>query len=340
MVSHAEERLPEKSKGQQLTGDSLARFAQKNASQLGIIGVFIILWLFYFFAAPETFRSSDIYAAFMLSVPFFGIVALPLTMLIIAGEIDLSFPSIMAIGTITFIEVFDITGNVWLSFFACLLAGFGVGALNGLIVVKIGIPSLIATIGTQFFWRGMVLVVREGRSAVLVEPKNSALGDLLVGKINNFWPAQVIWFLFIAIVVWFLLNRHVFGAHVYLIGDNENSARLMGINVGRTKIILFGIVGVTAAFAGLLSSLQVANFFSTLGEGHLMTTLASVFLGGTSVFGGVGSVLGTFIASFIIGSINGGIVAVGLTGFYTQLIYGLIITASVAMHTILRKRLG
>ncbi|MBN1965765.1 MAG: ABC transporter permease [Anaerolineae bacterium] len=316
-----------------------ARFARKNALQLGIVAVFFGLWLFFIVAAPNTFLSPDIYGAFMQTVPFFGIVALPLTMVVIAGEIDLSFPSIMAVGTVTFLELYTATNSVLLAFVACLLAGFLVGLINGVLVVRVGIPSLIATIGTQFFWRGVVLVIREGRSGVLVEPKNSALGQILVGKIGNYIPMQMVWFVLIALLVWVVLNRHKFGAHVYLIGDNENSARLMGINVDRTRMLLFAFVGLAAAFAGIVASLHVANFFTTLGEGHMMTTLASVFLGGTSVFGGAGTILGTFIATFIIGSINAGIVAIGLTGFWTQLIYGLIITLSVAMHAWLRRRM-
>ncbi|MCA9904014.1 MAG: ABC transporter permease [Anaerolineae bacterium] len=315
-------------------------FLRRNALQFGILAVFLLLWVFFILAAPNTFLAPEIYASFMATVPFFGIVALPLTMVVIAGDIDLSFPSIMAVGTVTFIGVFDATQNVWIAFIACLLAGFLVGLINGLLVVRIGIPSLIATIGTQFFWRGVVLVVREGKSAVLVEPKNSLLGQILVGKLFGYIPMQMVWFVLIAILVWYILNRHRFGAHVYLIGDNEQSARLMGVRVERTRILLFAFVGVAAAFAGIVASLHVVNFFTTLGEGHLLTTLASIFLGGTSVFGGVGTVIGTFIATFIIGSINAGIVAIGLTGFWTQLIYGLIITVSVAMHTLLRKRLG
>ena len=151
---------------------------------------------------------------------------------------------------------------------------------------------------------------------------------------------QMIWFVVILFAVWALLNRHRFGAHVYLIGDNENTARLMGINVERTRILLFALVGLSAAFAGLLASLQVSNFFTTLGENHLLTTLASVFLGGTSVFGGTGTVVGTFIATFIIGSINGGIVAIGVEAYWTNLIYGLIIVISVAMHTYIRRSLS
>lgn len=319
-------------------GFQLTRFVRANALQLGIIGVFLVQWIFFIIFAPNTFLSPEIYRAFMATVPFFGIVALPLTMVVIAGEIDLSFPSIMAVGVVTFIEVFNATGAIWLAFVACLLAGFLVGLSNGIIIVKIGIPSLIATIGTQFFWRGVVLVIREGRSAVLIEPKNSWLGDVLVSRVFNYIPMQMIWYVLIALLIWAVLNRHRFGAHVYLVGDNEQSARLMGIHVDRTRMLLFAFTGMAAALAGLIASLHVANFFTTLGEGHLMTTLASVFLGGTYVFGGMGTILGTFIATFIIGSINAGIVAIGLTGFWTQLIYGLIVTVSVGMHTIIRNR--
>ncbi len=336
MVSQAESSQPVQPAGP----SPLLVLARRNALQLGIFAVLILLWILYLVAATETFTAPEIYGAFMATVPFFGIIAMPLTMVVIAGEIDLSFPSIMAVGVGTFAGTFEMTGgNVWLAFGACLLSGFLVGLSNGLIVVKLGIPALIATIGTQFFWRGVVLVVREGKGAVLVEAKNSILGQMLVGKVFGYIPAQMIWYLIIAGVVWVVLNRHRFGAHVYLIGDNQNSARLMGVSVDRTRILLFAWVGMAAAFAGLLSSLHVVNFFTTLGEGQLMTTLGSVFLGGTSVFGGTGSIVGTFIATFIIGSINGGIVAIGLTGFWTQLIYGLIITVSVAMHTVIRRRL-
>jgi len=198
----------------------------------------------------------------------------------------------------------------------------------------------VATIGTQFFWRGVVLVITGGHPASLVPVKGTILRQALVGRPARHLPAQMIWTIVVAIVVWVLLNRHKFGAHVYLVGDNEDSARLMGVNVDRTRMMVFAIVGLAAAFAGLLASLEVNYFWVTLGEGYLLRTLASVFLGGTSVFGGIGTILGTFVGCFIIGAIEAGTVAIGLTGFWTQLIYGLIIIISVSMHAALNRRLA
>jgi simple sugar transport system permease protein len=275
----------------------------------------------------------------MSTIPFFAIMAMPLTMIVIAGEMDLSFPSIMAMGMISFMSVHDSSGSVGLAFVAALLTGLFIGWLNGIIVVKFRIPSLVATIGTQFFWRGAVLVLGQGRSGTLVYTKDSILHPLLVGKIGGKFPVQMIWLMVIAVLIWVLLNRHRFGAHIYLIGDNVDSAKLMGINTGRTRIMAFMLIGLISAFAGVVASLHVTYFWPSLGEGYLLRTLASVFLGGTSVFGGVGTILGTFIGAFIIGAIEAATVAIGLTGFWTQLIYGLIIVLSVIMHTYLGRRM-
>jgi simple sugar transport system permease protein len=264
--------------------------------------------------------------------------AIPLTLVVITGEIDLSFGSIMAFGMTAYSLVFTATGSAWLAFAACLLAGLGAGILNGVIVVKIGIPSLVTTIGTQFFWAGVVLVLTNGSGLGMTAVRDTILYPALVGRIGGVVPAQFVWTIIFAAVIWFFLNRHKFGAHVYLIGDNVESAKLMGVNVDLTKIITFAIVGFAAAFAGFVVSEEVLYFWPTLGGGYLLNTLASVFLGGTSVFGGMGTIFGTFVASFIIGSINAGIVAANLTGYWTQLIYGLIIVVSVSLQTVLGKR--
>lgn len=324
---------------------SIGRFARAYGTQLGMLGVFFGLWIIFIVSAPNTFLSSRIYFAFMSTIPFFAIMAIPLTMVVIAGEMDLSFPSIMAMGMVAFSFVYNATagiGNVsarvFLAFIAALVSGSLIGWLNGMIVVKFGIPSLVATIGTQFFWRGAVLVLTNGKNFSLGYIKESFLYPVLVGKVGGYFPMQMFWLILIAILGWVLLNRHRFGAHVYLIGDNVQSAQLMGIHTGRVRVQAFMLVGLISAFAGVLYSFHIAYFWPSTGEGYLLSTLASVFLGGTSVFGGIGTILGTFLGSFIIGAIEAATVAIGLTGFWTQLIYGLIIVLSVIMHTFLRKR--
>ena len=317
----------------------LRRYLSRNGTQLGIIGVFAVVWLFFILFAPNTFLSPQIYAAFMATVPFFGIIALPLTMVIIAGEMDLSFPAIMAISMVAFIFVFELFGSVFVALIGALIMGVIAGLLNGALVVWIGIPSLVVTIGTQFFWRGASLVIRNGTGFSLVAARDSFTYQLLVGKTFGYIPNQFIWMVIVGVVSWIILNRTRLGAHIYLIGDNEKSAELMGVNTRFTRVMVFVIVGIASAFAGVLASLHVSYFWPSLGDGYLLQTLASVFLGGTSVFGGVGTILGTFLGSYIIGAIEAAIVAIGLTGFWTQLIYGLIIILSVSMHAILRKRM-
>jgi simple sugar transport system permease protein len=324
---------------------TLRRFARSNSAQLGILAVFLTLWLIFIVSAPRTFLAPQIYYAFMASIPFFAILAIPLTIVVIAGEMDLSFPSIMAMGMVAFYYTYNGTVflnsptlQVFLALIAALLTGSAIGWINGFIIVKFGIPSLVVTIGTQFFWRGAVLVLTQGGNFSLEFIKQTIFYPLFVGKIGGYFPMQMVWLIVITILGWVVLNRHRFGAHIYLIGDNKNSAELMGINTGRTRIQAFMLVGLVSALAGVIASFYVAYFWPSLGDGYLLSTLASVFLGGTSVFGGVGTILGSFLGAFIIGAIEAATVAIGLTGFWTQLIYGLIIVLSVIMHTYLRKR--
>jgi len=318
----------------------LAKWARTNALQIGTVGVALLIWLVFLIGAPRTFMSWEIYNALLITTPYFGMVAIPLTLVIITGEIDLSFGSIMAWGMTGFDVAYLSTHNYWLGFVSCLVFGVMAGLINGFIVVKIGVPSLVATIGTQFFWAGAVLVVTNAQGIGLTFLQESILHDGLVGRIGGAIPVQFIWMILIALAVWFLLNRTQFGAHVYLSGDNIDSARLMGVNVDRVKITCFALVGLAAAFAGFVSSTDLLFFWPTMGQGNFLNTLAAVFLGGTSVFGGTGTIFGTFIAAFVINAINPGIVAIGLTQYYTQVIYGFIIVFSVALQAVLRRRLS
>jgi simple sugar transport system permease protein len=315
----------------------IAVFTASWASQIGITAAFAVLWIAFVVLAPETFLHGAIYLSFAQTTPFFALMAMSLTMIIITGDMDLSFPSIMALGMVGFVSAWDATGSVLLGVLSALAVGALAGLFNGLVVTQIGIPSLVVTIGTQFLYRGLALVLVGGKQYPLVDTLDSTLHRVLVGKVFGL-PMEFPWLIVITIVTWLLLNRHRLGQNAYTIGDNRQAAALMGIPIQRTRITLFVFAGVMAAFAGLLNSFQVVNFYPAMGDGYLLPTLAAVFVGGTSVFGGRGSVWGTFIGAFMIGGITAGIVAVGLTDYYTNLIYGAVILVSVSIHALLQRR--
>lgn len=318
----------------------LRRFARHWALQIGVVVLAFAVWFVFMNTANRTFTGYDIYNSLMISTPYFGLVAIPLTLVVITGEIDLSFPSIMPFGMMAYALVWTATDNAYLAFVACLLAGLFAGLTNGLIIVKLGIPSLVTTIGTQFLFAGLVILITNAQGIGLTPVKETLLYPLFVGRIGGVLPMQFIWMILFGIGGWVLLNRTRFGAHVYLSGDNVDSARLMGVDVGRTKILVFTLVGLVAAFAYFVQSIDLLFFWPTGGQGYLMNTLASVFLGGTSVFGGAGSIFGTFISTFIIAAINPGVVASGWLSYWSQVIYGFIIVMAVTLQAIVRRRLA
>jgi len=306
--------------------------------EISILLVLVGIFLLFFIGNPSVFTKFDIYYSFMSTIPFFGIMALAMTFVVTLGMMDLSFPSVLAFSAWIFGKVFQISDNMFLAVAACLVTGIAAGALNTLLIVKIKIPSLVATIGTMFFFRGLVNVCAQGQGISLVDAQETIFFKLCVGRIGGVIPAQMIWMIALGVLLWSILKRHKFGSHVLMVGDNEASALMMGINANRVKMIVFMQMGLFAAFAGILSTLEVTYFWPSQGQGYLLTTLAAVFIGGTSVFGGMGTIFGTFIGALIIGSMEAGIIAIGLTGFWIQVIYGTIIMISVSIYALMLQK--
>jgi simple sugar transport system permease protein len=301
--------------------------------QAGTFVMALVLWILFVVGASETWLHFDIYSSLMSTVPLTGIVALALTMVVIAREIDVSFGSVMAMGAWVFIA----TGQPELGLLAGLAAGLGVGLLNGIVVVRFGVPSLVATIGSWFFWAGIVLYGTGGKGAG-TDFASGFVTTLVAGRIGGYVPAEFPWMIGIALVLWVLLNRHRFGAHVYLVGDNEQSARMMGVRTDRVRMTVFALVGVSAAFAGIATTLESNYFWPTTGSGAMLPTVAAVFLGGTSIFGGRGTIFGTVVAAFVIGAIEPGIVSIGWTGLLTQVIYGAVIVGALIVQAYVVRR--
>ncbi len=304
---------------------------------LPIILVYMVIVAVFMITAPGTFLKYRIYQSFMSTVPVPLILGLGLTLVVAAGEIDLSFPSIIAFSGFIYAALYKITGQTWMPLFAALASGAVVGLVNGVLVAVVGIPSIIATLGAQFLWSGLTVILSGGLAWNIRDIREETIHSLFVGRIGGVVPAQVLWATLVAVVLWFILNRHRFGEHILFIGDNSEVARVTGVNVRATKIILFTLMGTLAGFAAVLLTLEMATFWTTQGGGMLLITMAAVFIGGTSIFGGEGTIVGTYIGSFIVGSLEAGIVATGLGGFWTRFIVGLVLILAVALHILLGR---
>ena len=173
-----------------------------------------------------------------------------LTLVIASGEIDLSFPSVIAFSGFLFAWAFKTYELTWLALLLALAGGALVGWVNGILVAVIGIPSIIATLATQF-WGGITTVMTGGLSYAIRTIDDYAIHTVLVGRIGVV-PVQALWATAVAVALWFVLNRHRFGEHLLFIGDNVEVARVVGVNVGREKIKLFTLMGVLGAFAAVL----------------------------------------------------------------------------------------
>ena len=305
--------------------------------QLGVTALLAALLLTFISASPQTFLRSDIYMAFLATIPFTALLAMGVTFCVAACEMDLSFPSLMAISGLAFAAVFKATGNAGIGLAAAMATGMTAGLLNAVLVVSIGVPSIIATIGTQFFWRGATVVLANGLALSLVDVRETWTHHILAGRVFGILPAQSLWCLGLAVLFWFILNRHVFGDAVLFVGDNFKVARTMGVPVNMARYGLFMFMGAISALVSVMICLEMANWWPTQGEGYLLLVFASVFIGGTSVFGGKATIYGTVVGAAIIGIIEAGIIAAGLAGFWTRLVYGLIIIVSVSVHAWMLK---
>jgi simple sugar transport system permease protein len=301
-----------------------------------IVAVLAALVAVFMAAAPQVFLSYRIYMAFLTSVPPLLVMAAALTLVIAAGEIDLSFPSVVALSGWVLAYFTHELGSPWLGFLLALVAGAVVGWVNGLLVARVGIPSIIATLATQFLWGGVTTVLSQGLSYALGDVDQLLLWQVLVGRVGPV-PVQAVWALALAAALWFVLNRHRFGEHLLFIGDNASVATVVGVNVAREKIRMFVLMGAMAGFASVLLTLENRNFFNTQGGGYLLSVMAAVFIGGTSVFGGQASMVGTVAGAFIIGMVEAGLVATGLQGFWVRAVVGVVFLAAVIGHLLIEE---
>jgi len=326
---------------------------------LPVILVFVLVLAIFMVAAPGTFLSDRIYASLLITLAPLLVLSLGLTLVIASGQIDLSFPSVVALSGFVFAASyrFDNIGYlaflaeglsreellglrdqlVWFGAVLAVIAGGAVGWLNGWLIVRFGIPSIILTLATLFLWRGVAVVLAGGLSYNLRGIKDSALWQVTSGRLLDWFPMQALWALLIAVLLWFILNRHRFGEAILFLGDNAEVARVMGIDVGRTRIRLFTLMGALGGLSGVFLTAENITFYTNQGQGFLLLAMAGVFIGGTSIYGGAGSIVGTVFGTAIVLVVQSGIVAAGVRGFWNDVVIGLIFIGAVIFHLTLGR---
>jgi simple sugar transport system permease protein len=315
----------------------LRRFVDRNRAALGTLAVFVVMIAAFMAASPAVFMSWPIYNSVLVTLPVALCLVVPLVFVVTVGEIDLSFPATMGFSAWTFALAVHAGLSPLIGIAAALVTGMALGACVGGLVVLAGLSSLIATLGMNFMLRGLIMIVTQGKSIALLELQDTKVGAAFAGQVFGI-PVQIFWALAFVGVAGLLFNGHRFGARVRAVGDNPDSATEMGINVSRVRILTFVFMGLGAALAGVFSTMVNYTWWPTTGDGYLLPAIASVFVGGTPTWGGVGTIAGGAIGALIVSFIQSGIVAAGLSGFYVQFFNGLIIILALLGHRWNQKR--
>jgi ribose transport system permease protein len=305
---------------------------QQLISQSITFAAVIGLFIFFSFVAPNFFTMRNV-LSLLLQTSAVTIMGIGVTFTIITGGIDLSIGSVIALsGTVAVMAA--IAGvPIWLSGVIGLLVGVLCGLLNGLMITRLKLPPFIATLGTMMVARGVALTITNANAW----PAPEGFGDLGNGSILGTGaafpgiPYPVLIMIGVAIVFAFILSKTRIGRYTYAVGSNEEAARLSGIKVPMVKIVSYIISGGLAALVGIILASRMVTSQPNSAQGYELNAIAAAVIGGTSLMGGVGTILGTVIGSFIIGILNVGLTMAGANYFMQQIVIGLVVIGAVTV---------
>ncbi|MBZ9743261.1 MULTISPECIES: ABC transporter permease [unclassified Mesorhizobium] len=316
------------------------RFTLARLSRAREAGVFIALLAMCLFLsfATDGFLTSLNLLNVGRQVSLLGIMAVGMTFVLIAGEVDLSVGSTYALSGLA-TGMLIIAGWALLpAIGAGLLTGVVIGLINGVLSTYGRLPSLIATLGMLSIVRGAALILTNGQP-VTVNVRNGALPDVLAsfgfmgqGYLFSVIPMQLVFFVIVAALAWLVLSFSNFGFRVYAVGGSAKAARVSGISVNKVKISAFVLMGVLAAFAGILGlAFLPSSQAGRTGLGLELDVIAATIVGGASLSGGEGTILGTILGVLIIGVMRNGLVLMGVSPFVQELMIGLVIIIAVGI---------
>lgn len=305
-----------------------------HARETGIAAVVLVIMVGLSLATPYFLTASNL-AIVARQIALSVIIALGMTMVIILGGIDLSVGSTVAFGSvITGYTMITLGLPIWLSMLIAVGMGALIGAINGVLIVRTGVPPFIITLGMMGLARGAALVITKGSTISGLPESFLFLGQ---GYIFKYIPLPVIIAAVLAIVVHIFLSRSTIGRRIYFVGSNEEAALLSGINVNRIKILVFTLAGILAAVESVIETSRMSTAQPASGAGYELTAIGAVIIGGASLLGGEGTVLGTVLGATLLGLITNGLILLGVSAYWQQVFSGAIIILAVALDTWRRK---
>ncbi len=308
-------------------------FKGKN---IGVFIAFIVLCIVLSIASPVFLKLDNILKLSRQAV-WFAIMGFGMTFVIGMGGIDLSIGSTLAMCGLLLADMMLAGVNIYLAIVIVLLVGAFIGFINGLIIAKVGIADFIATLAVMSITRGLVMVYSKGLPIYgLRFPEFQFVGQGYLGPI----PVPIIWALMIMGICFYLMYRTKFGRYTLSIGSNAEAAKLVGINIPKIKIIVYSLMGLLAAAAGVILTSRLEAAMPEAGEGYELDVIAATVIGGTSMAGGKASIIGTAIGALMMATVRNGLNLLNVNTFWHQVVIGVIILIAVIIDKLSTKSIN
>ncbi len=304
--------------------------------ELGVLIALIALIVIFTWLQPA-FLTLDTFGDILTQAAELGVAAVGVTFLMIAGEFDLSVGSNFAFaGVLLALLVTRFSLSPFLAVPLALVFAGSIGLLNGLITLSTRIPSFITTLGTMMMWRGLALAITGGWPISILT--TSVLLDVLGGKaVYSTLRISAVWLLIVTGLFWMLLSKTAYGNWVFATGGKREAARALGVPVNRVKLINFAVAGLLAGAAGFMQFGRMSSMSPVWGDALPLEAIAAAVIGGTSLMGGSGTIVGTILGAITMAAIRVGLVMVGAPSYWYTAFLGVVIVLAVILNVKLEE---
>jgi ribose transport system permease protein len=301
---------------------------------VSLLLILAAMWVVLALLSPYFFTVSNLFEI-TLQTAVIAIIAAGETLIILSGGIDLSVGSVFACSAVVGGLVFKATNNLAFTLAATCLFGGVMGLISGLFITRLRVPPFIATLGVMGIARGFALIFSRGIPIFGLDARYLWLGQ---GKVFNVVPVPTVIMIVVVIVIYIIANFTRFGRFTYAIGSNTEAARLSGINVKLVTLGIYSICGLLCGVASIIEAGRLGTVQPAGGNGYELLAIGAVVIGGTSLFGGEGSIVATLIGAIIVTTIRNGLNILGVNAFWQLVVNGIVIISAVAVDQLRRQK--